>query len=134
VPLRWAGRTERRVVLSVGSNDVVSGITLARHRLNLANLLDDATASGVGAFVVSPPPTDDPELNERLEVLVDAQADVCGRRGIPFVDCFAPLLGHDQWSSDLAASRVPHHPGQAGYGLIAWLVLHNGWDDWLQIS
>ena len=93
VPLRWAGRTERRVVLSVGTNDVVSGITLARHRLNLANLLDDAASSGVGAFVVSPPPTADAELNERLEVLVDAQADVCARRGIPFVDCFAPLHG-----------------------------------------
>ena len=134
VPLRWAGRTERRVVLSVGTNDVVSGITLARHRLNLANLLDDAASSGVGAFVVSPPPTADAELNERLEVLVDAQADVCARRGVPFVDCYAPLMGHDQWRTDLAASRVANHPGQAGYGLIAWLVLHNGWNDWLQIS
>ena len=134
VPLRWAGRTERRVVLSVGTNDVVSGITLARHRLNLANLLDDAASSGVGAFVVSPPPTADTELNERLEVLVDAQADVCARRGVPFVDCYAPLMGHDQWRTDLAASSVENHPGQAGYGLIAWLVLHNGWTDWLQIS
>ncbi len=134
VPLRWAGRTERRVVLSVGTNDVASGITLARHRLNLANLLDDAASSGVGAFVVSPPPTADAELNERLEVLVDAQADVCSRRGVPFVDCYAPLLGHDQWRSDLAASSVENHPGQAGYGLIAWLVLHNGWADWLQIG
>ncbi len=134
VPLRWAGRTERRVVLSVGTNDVATGITLARHRLNLANLLDDAATSGVGAFVVGPPPTADPELNERLEVLVDAQADVCARRGIPFVDCYGPLMGHDQWRTDLAASRVENHPGQAGYGLIAWLVLHNGWSDWLQIS
>jgi acyl-CoA thioesterase I len=134
VPLRWSGRTERRVVLSVGTDDVVQGITLARHRLNLANLLDDAAGSGVGAFVVSPPPTLDPELNERLEVLVDAQADVCARRGVPFVDCYAPLMGHDQWRTDLAASRVDNHPGQAGYGLIAWLVLHNGWNDWLQIS
>ena len=134
VPLRWAGRTERRVVLSIGTNDVVQGITLARHRLNLANLLDDAAGSGVGTFVVSPPPTLDPELNERLEVLVDAQADVCSRRGVPFVDCYAPLQGHDQWRTDLAASRVDNHPGQAGYGLIAWLVLHNGWNDWLQIS
>ena len=134
VPLRWAGRTERRVVLSVGTNDVLQGITLARHRLNLANLLDDASTSGVGTFVVSPPPTADAELNERLEVLVDAQADVCARRGVPFVDCYTPLLGHDQWRTDLAASSVPNHPGQAGYGLIAWLVLHNGWTDWLQIS
>ena len=134
VPLRWAGRTERRVVLSMGTDDVASGITLARHRLNLANLLDDAASAGVGAFVVSPPPTADAELNERLEVLVDAQADVCARRGVPFVDCYAPLMGHDQWRTDLAVSRVPNHPGQAGYGLIAWLVLHNGWNDWLQIS
>jgi lysophospholipase L1-like esterase len=134
VPLRWAGRTERRVVLSMGTDDVASGITLARHRLNLANLLDDAASAGVGAFVVSPPPTADAELNERLEVLVDAQADVCARRGVPFVDCYAPLMGHDQWRTDLAASRVANHPGQAGYGLIAWLVLHNGWNDWLQIS
>jgi acyl-CoA thioesterase I len=134
VPRRWAGRTERRVVLSVGTNDVLQGITLARHRLNLANLLDDAASSGVGAFVVSPPPTADAELNERLEVLVDAQADVCARRGVHFVDCYAPLMGHDQWRADLAASSVENHPGQAGYGLIAWLVLHNGWTDWLQIS
>ena len=134
VPRRWAGRTERRVVVSVGTTDVLQGITLARHRLNLANLLDDATRSGVGTFVVSPPPADDPELDARLEVLVEAQADVCARRGVPFVDCFAPLMGHDQWRTDLATSRVPHHPGQAGYGLIAWLVLHNGWAEWLQID
>ncbi|WP_377641147.1 GDSL-type esterase/lipase family protein [Oryzobacter terrae] len=134
VPARWVGRTERRVVVSVGSNDVVGGISLARHRLNLANLLDEAAAGGVHAFVVSPPPTDDAELNSRLEVLVEAQADVCARRSVPFVDCYTPLSGHDQWRTDLAASSVPHHPGQAGYGLIAWLVLHHGWTDWLQIG
>ncbi len=134
VPRRWAGRTERRLVVSVGTGDILRGITLARHRLNLANLLDDAASQGVATFVVSPPPSDDDELNTRLEVLVDAQGDVCARRGVPFVDCYAPLLGHDQWRTDLAASQVPHHPGQAGYGLIAWLVLHNGWTEWLQIS
>jgi acyl-CoA thioesterase-1 len=134
VPLRWAGRNERRLVVSVGTNDIVGGISLARHRLNLANLLDDAATQGVGTFVVSPPPTDDDEVNARLEVLVEAQADVCARRGVPFVDCYAPLRGHDQWRTDLAASSIEHHPGQAGYGLIAWLVLHNGWTDWLQIS
>jgi lysophospholipase L1-like esterase len=134
VPLRWAGRTERRLVISIGTNDIVSGISLARHRLNLANLLDDAVTQGVGTFVVSPPPTDDDDVNARLEVLVDAQADVCARRGVPFVDCYHPLKAHDQWRTDLAASPVPHHPGQAGYGLIAWLVLHNGWNEWLQID
>lgn len=131
---RWRGRSEKRLVISVGGNDAATGVTLARHRLNLANILDDAASAGIGTFVVSPPPGDDEELNAKLDVLVEAQADVCSRRGVPFVDCFRPLLGHEQWQSDLAASRVPHHPGQAGYGLIAWLVLHNGWYDWLQIS
>jgi lysophospholipase L1-like esterase len=131
---RWVGRSEKRVVVSIGGNDAVSGVSLARHRLNLANILDDAASAGIGTFVVSPAPTDDAEVNEKLDVLVEAQGDVCSRRGVPFVDCFSPLLGHEQWQSDLAASSVPHHPGQAGYGLIAWLVLHNGWYDWLQIS
>ena len=131
---RWAGRAEKRLVISVGGNDAASGVTLARHRLNLANILDDAASAGIGTFVVSPPPADDEEINAKLDVLVEAQADVCARRGVPFVDCFRPLLGHEQWQSDLGASRIAHHPGQAGYGLIAWLVLHNGWYDWLQIS
>ena len=131
---RWAGRAEKRLVISVGGNDAASGVTLARHRLNLANILDDAASAGIGTFVVSPPPAGDEEINAKLDVLVEAQADVCARRGVPFVDCFRPLLGHEQWQSDLAASRIAHHPGQAGYGLIAWLVLHNGWYDWLQIS
>ncbi|WP_270888480.1 GDSL-type esterase/lipase family protein [Pedococcus sp. 5OH_020] len=131
---RWHGRAEKRLVVSVGTSDAASGVSLARHRLNLANILDDAASAGIGTFVVSPPPTDETDLNAKLEVLVEAQADVCSRRGVPFVDCFRPLLGHEQWQTDLAASRVRHHPGQAGYGLIAWLVLHNGWYDWLQIS
>ncbi|GAA2733345.1 GDSL-type esterase/lipase family protein [Pedococcus aerophilus] len=131
---RWSGRAEKRLVVSIGANDAATGVTLARHRLNLANILDDAASAGIGTFVVSPPPSDDDELNSKIDVLVEAQADVCSRRGVPFVDCYRPLLGHEQWRTDLAASRVQHHPGQAGYGLIAWLVLHNGWYDWLQIS
>ena len=54
--------------------------------------------------------------------------------GVPIVDCYRPLMGNQQWRSDQAASRVPHHPGQAGYGLIAWLVLHHGWYHRLKVS
>ncbi|MGL4744972.1 MAG: GDSL-type esterase/lipase family protein [Dermatophilaceae bacterium] len=134
VPRRWAGRTEKRLIVSVGTDDLANGVSLARHRLNLANLLDDATSQGVASFVVSPPPTDETGTTDRVEALVDAQADVCGRRGVPFVDCYRPLVTHEQWRTDLAASRTPHHPGQAGYGLIAWLVLHNGWNEWLHLD
>jgi lysophospholipase L1-like esterase len=131
---RWKNRAERRLVVSVGLNDVVSGMTLARSRLNLANVLDEATNAGIGAFVVGLTPTLDDDLNRRVEALAEAQSDVCSRRGITYVDCFRPLATHDQWMADLAASPDRSHPGQAGYGLIAWLVLHNGWNDWLSIS
>ncbi|XKF82963.1 GDSL-type esterase/lipase family protein [Humibacillus xanthopallidus] len=131
---RWKGRGERRLVVSVGAGDITSGMTMARSRLNLANVLDEASNSGISAFVVGLAPTLDPELNRRIEALAEAQADVCSRRGITYVDCFRPLVSHDQWMADLAASPDRAHPGQAGYGLVAWLVLHNGWNDWLAIS
>lgn len=130
-PPRWAGRSERRLIVGVGAEDVTQGITTARSRLNLANVLDEASSSGISTFVVGPTPTLDAEVNARLRVLAEAQADVCGRRDVLFVDCFAPLLSHDQWQSDLAAGDTVH-PGQAGYGLIAWLVLNGGWVPWLQ--
>jgi acyl-CoA thioesterase I len=131
---RWKGREERRLVVSVGASDISSGMTMARSRLNLANVLDEASNSGIGVFVVGLTPTLDAEDNRRLEALAEAQADVCSRRGITYVDCFRPLVSHDQWMADLAASPDRAHPGQAGYGLVAWLVLHNGWNDWLAIS
>lgn len=134
---RWRDRAERRLVVAVGGNDAATGMTLARSRLNLANILDDATGSGIATYVVSPAPTLDEEQNGRLEALVQAQADVCARRSVPYVDCYRPLLGHEQWTSDLAsASDGPGdgvHPGHAGYGLLAWLVLNGGWNRWLRL-
>ena len=59
-----------------------------------------------------------------------AFADVATRRRVPFVDTFTPLAAHEQWLGDLAAGDGIL-PGQAGYGLMAWLVLHTGWHAWL---
>ncbi|MFX0538081.1 GDSL-type esterase/lipase family protein [Ornithinimicrobium sp. Y1847] len=132
-PPRWAGRPERRLVVGVGAEDVAQGLTTARSRLNLANILDEASSTGISTFVVGPTPTLDGEVNERTRILADAQADVCARRGVPFVDCFTPLAAHEQWQSDLAAGDTVH-PGQAGYGLVAWLVLNGGWQPWLQVG
>ena len=132
-PPRWKGHSEKRLVVAVGHHDAVSGMSTARVRLNLANILDDAAASGVAAFAVGPTPTLDADLNARLEIVVEAQADVCARRGVPYVDCYRPLISHEQWHSDLGATGGVY-PGQAGYGLIAWLVLHGGWDQWLDLG
>ncbi len=128
---RLDGSGERRLVVQVGQSDVTAGTSIARQRLNLANILDEASSQGVAAFVVGPPPSADPAMNEALGQVVEAQRDVCDRRGVVFVDAFTPLAGHEQWESDIASSADGVHPGQAGYGLIAWLVLHHGWDSWM---
>jgi acyl-CoA thioesterase I len=130
---RFAPGAEHRLVLAVGHGDVAQGLSTARSRLNLANVLDDASAYSIPTLVVGPAPMLDPSFDDRLRVVAEAQADVCARRGVPFVDCFDPLLRHEQWQSDLATGDGVH-PGQAGYGLIAWLVLHQGWPEWLGIS
>ncbi|MFH5824109.1 GDSL-type esterase/lipase family protein [Georgenia sp. AZ-5] len=134
---RWEGECQRRftpmadnrLVLGLGSADIDEGLSLARSRLNLANILDGAAASRIGCYVVGPPPRTDVD-GDVLAGLSEAFADVCQRRHVPYVETFAPLRAHEQWNADVAASDGVH-PGQAGYGLLAWLVLHNGWHAWL---
>ena len=136
---RFAASADNRLVIGLGAADLDQGTTLARSRLNLANVLDDAAADSIGTFVVGPPPSQEAARDVRVAELSSAFADVCHRRGVPYVDCHGPLTGHEQWFADLVDSPAsgrtgwtfPEHPGQAGYGLIAWLVLHGGWHGWL---
>lgn len=134
---RWEAETARRftedsdnrLVVALGAADLRSGLSLARSRLNLANILDGAAAQRVRTFVVGPAPTADVDP-EHLATLSTAFADVCQRRHVPYVAAFEALRAHDQWHADIAAGDGLH-PGQAGYGLLAWLVLHTGWHAWL---
>ena len=126
---RFDPEADNRLVIGLGRADVTSGLSLARSRLNLANLLDAAAQHHVPAFVIGPPPGR-PEDANRLAELSTALGDVADRRRVPYVETFAPLVAHDQWLADMAAGDG-YLPGQAGYGLIAWLVLHTGWHSWL---
>jgi lysophospholipase L1-like esterase len=131
---RFAGAPveDRRLVVGLGHEDLRQNLSMPRSRLNLANVLDECLARGLPVFVVGPPPAPQEWRNTRIGELSGAFADVCLRRGVPYVDCFLPLLDHEDWWTDLAAGDGVH-PGQAGYGLIAWLVLHGGWHTWLGI-
>lgn len=127
---RFAEGGDNRLVVALGAGDLDDGTGLARSRLNLANILDDARADGIGTLVVGPVPGSQADRNGQIEGLSDAFAEVCERRGVPFIDCFAPLVGHEQWHADLSDGDG-RYPGQVGYGLIAWLVLHQGWQAWV---
>jgi lysophospholipase L1-like esterase len=136
---RWAGEVGRRLtvgfrhrlVVAPGTADLAAGVSLARSRLNLADVLDGAQRRKLATMVVGPPPGRGPN-NDQIASLSRAFRDVAERRGIPYVDTFGPLVAHEQWIADLATGDG-HHPGQAGYGLIAWLVLHAGWYGWTGI-
>lgn len=130
---RAEGSIDHRVVLGLGRADITSGISLARSRLNLAKVLDGLERQRISAFVVGPPPSRDPGLTSSVRDLSGAYEDVCSRRRIPYVDTVNALDGHEQWVSDIARSPGDH-PGQTGYGLMAWLVLHGGFGSWLGTS
>ena len=126
---RFSPDTDNRLVIALGRADVHAGLSLARSRLNLANILDVADAAHVPTFVVGPPPGH-PGDYEQLTELSRAFSDVATRRRVPYVDTCTPLATHEQWLGDLAAGDGVL-PGQAGYGMMAWLVLHTGWHTWL---
>ena len=128
---RFDDRCENRLVIGLSDRDLDLDLSTARSRLNLANILDGAAQMSIKVFVVGPPPGLDAERNRRLSDLSAAFADVTMRRKHVYVDTLTPLLNHEQWRTDLASNGGS--PGQAGYGLMAWLVLHRGWYRWLDL-
>ena len=116
------------MVLAPGAHDVNAGLSLARSRLNLANVLDDARSAGIRAFVLGPTPTlrgDD----GAIAALSGALAEVCDRRSVRFVELAGTLSVTEEWLADLGTTDGVY-PSQVGYGLVAWLVLHQGWHEW----
>ncbi|KAD4060572.1 GDSL-type esterase/lipase family protein [Arthrobacter yangruifuii] len=128
---RFENGCENRLVIGLSDRDLDLDLSTARSRLNLANILDGAAQMSIKVFVVGPPPGLDPERNRKLADLSAAFGDVTTRRKHVYVDTLNPLLNHEQWRTDLAANGGT--PGQAGYGLMAWLVLHRGWYQWLDL-
>jgi acyl-CoA thioesterase-1 len=128
--LRFSTAAENRLVLVLPNYDPASGISISRSRLNAATILDDAKRKGVECFVIGPTPHRNPELNSEIEHLSAGFEDVCARRGVHYVDCFTPLIGHEGWNAEISTDPAGR-PGQIGHGLIAWLVLNRGWNEWL---
>jgi len=119
-----------RLVVGLGWSDFDAGVSVARARLNLANILDKAASLRVPTMVVGPPPRK-PEENSQLAAFSAAYAEVAGRRETPYVETLAPLTDHEQWLEDMHASAFTW-PAQQGYGLIAWLVLHSNWESFIK--
>lgn len=139
---RWEGEVDRRLAHSwtsttasssrFGRHDVAAGLSVARSRLNLANILDVAESRNLPTLVVGPPPGAHTD-NARLGELSRAFADVTHRRRVTYVETFAPSRRTTSGTPGPRDAGDDLPPAQAGYGLMAWLVLHSGWHGWLGV-
>ncbi len=127
-----AASTQNFVIFALGRHDVARGVSPTMTRLHVANTLDRASGLGFRAMIAGPPPiaaVDKRALAEYAALTEEAAA----RRDVPFIDMYGPLARHEQWATDMDASGG-EVPLQAGYGLMAWLVLHSTWHSWLGVE
>lgn len=132
IPRLATNETENRMVIAVPQDPVSRASSSARARLHLANTLDRAAQHNIATFVVGPTPAQDQEFNQHLAQLNTAYQDVAERRGVTYIDAFTDLVNHQNFNEDVMINDGL--PGQAAYGLIAWLVLNRGWFEWLGIA
>ena len=63
---RFIPGADNRLVIAPSTFDIDLGLTSARSRLNLANIVDMASQNNIKVLVVGPPPTLDAERNRRI--------------------------------------------------------------------
>ncbi|WP_240759812.1 GDSL-type esterase/lipase family protein, partial [Phytoactinopolyspora endophytica] len=123
---RFAQGDEHRIVVATGVNDADLGIEPARSAAALEFGLASLDAP---ALVIGPPPMGGESLQSRIHDLDGTFADLCEKRGVPYISTYRPLADHHAWHDARAEDGV--HPNQAGYGLLAYVILHEGWYQWL---
>lgn len=132
LPRQATDDTENRLIIAVPQDPISMAGSSARARLHLANILDRAAQHKIATFVVGPTPSADQQMNHHLAQLNAAYQDVAVRRDVRYIDAFTDLVNHQNFNEDVMINDGL--PGQAAYGLIAWLVLNRGWFEWLDIS
>ena len=118
----------------VGTNDVVPGTTAARSRLNLANVIDEATTTGIATFVVGVPPTPDPECNRGSRCWSRLRQTCAHGAASRTSTATAPLADHDQWRAELSGAARPDPPGSGGLRSDRVAGAARRLDRWLHLS
>jgi acyl-CoA thioesterase I len=126
---RFARGDEHRAVLAPGVADAYRGVAVAR---SVAALEFGLSSVSVPALVVGPPPVGDEAMVARIGELDAAWSALCASRGVPYIETFGPLASKAAWQRARADDGI--HPDQAGYGLLAYLVLNGGWYSWLGVE
>ena len=133
---RLSPEHDGRLVFSFGVNDCISeqsgsvrivesaSLVFARSILVTAN-------AWLPTLMIGPPPTADPELNQRVERLSTRLNELCEDLSIPFLSTWNHLISSDIWMREVAAVDGAH-PNGAGYAILADLVLNwQPWQSWI---
>lgn len=126
---RFAHGDEQRIVVAPGVADARAGVdptrTAAALEFSLASL-------DVPTLVIGPPPVGDDAMLDRLARLDEAFASLSERRGATYISTYQPLARRKTWHDARAGDGV--HPNQSGYGILAYVVLNEGWYQWLGVT
>src|SRR5699024_8248452 len=116
--------TENRLVIAVPQDPITMSGSSARARLHLANILDRAQLHNIMPSVVVPTPIQYLEFTQLLAKLNTAYMAAAERPAIIHVDTITDMFNHQNDNVDLIVNDGL--PGQAAYGVIAWLELNPG--------
>lgn len=126
---RFARGDEHGVVLAVGVADAFTDSPVAR---SVATLEFGLQSMQTRRLVVGPPPVGPAETRARITELDDAYASLCRRIDVPYISTYRALVERRSWSAQTFADGL--HPAQAGYGMLADVVLTGGWYEWLGVQ
>ncbi|NDL60012.1 GDSL-type esterase/lipase family protein [Phytoactinopolyspora mesophila] len=125
---RFSGGDEQRIVVATGVADAYHHVDPAR---SAAALEFGLGSLDVPTLVIGPPPVGDDAMLGRVHELDAAFGELCRRRGVPYICTFQPLSRRKPWHDARADDGI--HPNQSGYGMLAYVILHEGWYQWLDV-
>ncbi|MBV6623879.1 MAG: lipase [Rivularia sp. (in: Bacteria)] len=132
VSYRLPKKYDGRVVFSFGANDttIENGKTRIYLQDSITNLRDILCIAKdlYPVLVVSPPPIDDEEQNQRISDLSTEFEKVCSQLNVPYLDVVSDLLKSNIWMDDIKKYDGAH-PRAAGYQEFARIV--QNWQAWL---
>ncbi len=140
IAARWRQEARERLpadmacglVFSFGVNDCVCE-TPGTRRIAEADTLANARAilteakGWLPTLMVGPPPTSEPELNDRVGPLCKKLNVLCRELDVPYLPVFDTLAANAAWMHEVAAGDGAH-PNAAGYEALAALV--EAWEPW----
>lgn len=128
---RFSPQADNRIVFSFGTNDTTwengkTRVNSADSIENTRQILSDAKTK-CPVLMISPPPIEDAEQNDRIQTLSIHFSQLCAELEIPYFDIFTPLFQSSIWLEEVKAGDGAH-PGANGYTEYAQLV--ENWPAW----